>query len=308
MRLFTTLLLLAISFPAAMAQADCSQPSVATWGTPGTGSSNFINPWGVAIGPDGFVYVTDEGNDRIQKFTLAGVYVGEWSTGFQTSPVGIAIDPSGVMYVALHHIHQIAEYSLSGTLLGTFGSSAPGPAQLLYPVGVALGGGKIYVASSSSDRLQVFNPDGSYAGGWAVPFPYGVQVDAAGNVYVSSYSTWLVYETTFNGNPIATIGSAGSGDGQFYYPVSMAFDPSGNLYVIDGDNDRVQEFSGGAFVCKWGTSGSSAGQLSHPTGIALGPNGSVYVCEWANDRIQLFANMPVPTRSETWGHLKASYR
>jgi len=309
MRPIATLLVFAISFPVALAHADCMQASVLIWGSTGSGPSNFVTPWGVAIGPDGLVYVTDEGNNRIQKFNPDGTYVGEWATGLDTNPVGIAIDATGVVYVALHHVHQIAKFTTSGVLLGVFGSGDPGPAQIGYPVGIALGPDRVYVASSYYNRVQVFTQSGSYVGGWQVPFPYGVELDAAGDVYVSSYSTWVVYKSTSTGSPLGTIGSPGSGDGQFFYPVSMAFDTAGNLFVIDGDNDRVQEFSsGGAFLCNWGSSGTGSGQLSHPTGIALDPSGQVYVAEWGNDRIQLFSHRPVPAKSATWGHLKASYR
>jgi DNA-binding beta-propeller fold protein YncE len=296
--------------PVAVAHAACAPPSAVIWGSTGSGAGNFSNPWGVAIGPDGTVFVTDESNNRIQKFGADGAYVGEWSTGFDTNPVGIAIDPAGVVYVSLHHIHQIAKYTTSGALLGTFGSGDPGPAQIGYPVGIALGDNKVYVASSYFDKIQVFTPDGSYLGGWSVSFPYGVQVDAAQNVYVSSYSTWLVYKYLPTGGiPLQTIGSPGTGDGQFEYPVSMAFDAVGDLYVIDGDNARVQKFDGGgAFLCNWGSAGTGAGQLSHPTGIALGADGRIYVAEWGNDRIQLFADRPVPANATTWGRLKANYR
>jgi len=300
----------ALVFPVATAHADCAPPAALVWGSTGSGAGNFITPWGVAIGPDGTVFVTDEGNNRIQKFSATGAYVGEWSTGPDTNPVGIAIDAAGVLYVTLHHIHQIAKYTTSGVLLGAFGSGDAGPAQIGYPVGIALGDNKVYVASSYFDKIQVFTTDGTYLGGWSVSFPYGVQVDAAQNVYVSSYSTWVVYKYLSTGGiPIGTIGSAGTGDGQFEYPVSMAFDPAGNLYVIDGDNCRVQKFdSGGSFVCNWGSPGTDLGQLSHPTGIALGPDGQIYVAEWGNDRIQLFADRPVPATPTTWGRLKAGYR
>jgi sugar lactone lactonase YvrE len=299
----------ALSLSVAMAHADCGPPSALIWGSAGTGPGNFATPWGVAIGLDGTIYVTDEGNDRIQKFTPAGVYIGEWLTGPNTNPVGISIDESGNVWVTLHHVHQVAEYTPAGALIAIFGSGDSGPAQLGYPVGIAVHAGKVYVASSFYDRLQVFNTDGSYVTGWGVSFPYGVQLDAAQNVYVSSYNTFFVYEFTNSGSSLGTIGGPGTGPGQFEYPVSMAFDGFGNLFVIDGDNDRVQEFSaGGSFLCSWGTAGTGAGQLSHPTGIALGPNGSVYVAEWGNDRIQLFANQPVPVEQKTWGSIKASYR
>ena len=43
---------------------------VTKWGTYGTGDGQFKKPWGVAVAPDGSVYVSDSYNHRIQKFTV----------------------------------------------------------------------------------------------------------------------------------------------------------------------------------------------------------------------------------------------
>jgi len=53
------------------------------------------------------------------------------------------------------------------------------------------------------------------------------------------------------------IGAPGSKDGQLKSPVGVAADGSGNLYVADTGNNRIQKFSKtGLFLAKWGTKGS----------------------------------------------------
>ena len=62
-------------------------------------------------------------------------------------------------------------------------------------------------------------------------------------------------------------GSFGSGDGQFNFPNGVAVDPSGNVYVADAYNNRIQKFTGsGAFITKWGSFGSGDGQFAFPQG------------------------------------------
>jgi RHS repeat-associated protein len=109
----------------------------------------------------------------------------------------------------------------------------------------------------------------------------------------------------------STIGSSGSGAGEFESPTSVALAPSGNVWVADPGNDRLQEFSStGSFIeaIGWGVSsgkeelqtctssgragiwGTGAGQFANPQGVAINQsNGDIYVAEVESDRIQEFS-------------------
>jgi PKD repeat protein len=90
---------------------------------------------------------------------------------------------------------------------------------------------------------------------------------------------------------VAKWGSPGAGDGQFVNPLGVAVDPSGNVYVSDPPNNRIQKFSSsGTFLAKWGTNGTGDGQFSAPCGVAVDPSGNIYVAEWGNSRIQKFSS------------------
>ncbi len=86
-------------------------------------------------------------------------------------------------------------------------------------------------------------------------------------------------------------GSLGSGDGQFYAAVGVAVDGSGNVYVTDSCNARVQKFdSSGAFLTKWGSPGTGDGQFGQcgQNKIAVDGSGNVYVADPGNSRVQKF--------------------
>jgi uncharacterized protein (TIGR03663 family) len=88
---------------------------------------------------------------------------------------------------------------------------------------------------------------------------------------------------------VASWGSRGSKPGQFEEPRGLALDGTGNLYVVDSKNNRIQKLSPTGDVLKvWGAAGSEPGQFKDPGGIAVGPDGSVYVADTWNHRIQKF--------------------
>ena len=77
----------------------------------------------------------------------------------------------------------------------------------------------------------------------------------------------------------------------FNNPEDIAIDSAGNVYVVDGGNNRIQKFtSSGKFITKWGSHGSGDGEFWSPTGIAIDGAGNVYVADYGNYRIQKFTS------------------
>ncbi len=86
-------------------------------------------------------------------------------------------------------------------------------------------------------------------------------------------------------------GSAGNGIGHFSSPLDVAVDSSGNVYVADSQNNRVQKFSpSGVFITQWGSQGTGDGQFNMTGGIAVDSSGNVYVCDTRGDRIEKFTS------------------
>jgi sugar lactone lactonase YvrE len=134
-----------------------------------------------------------------------------------------------------------------------------------------------------------------FVGKWGSPgsgkgqfaFPYGIDTDAAGDVYIADTDNHRIQKFSANGHFLAKWGRKGSRNGQFNNPSDVATDAAGNVYVVEGFNHRIQKFSPkGRFLAKWGGMGSGNGEFDRPTSIATDADGNVYVADHGNSRIQ----------------------
>jgi YYY domain-containing protein len=145
--------------------------------------------------------------------------------------------------------------------------------------------------------------------------PRGITRDAAGNFYVVDTGNLRIQKFDATGKWLAIFGNGrGDGDGQFKRyedpttgaeaagtgPAGIAVDDSGNVYVADTWNHRIQTFdSTGKFVTKWGSfiyiGDAAAAQdperdrkFYGPRGLAIGPGGDLYVTDTGNKRVLVF--------------------
>src|SRR5437899_9248290 len=107
----------------------------------------------------------------------------------------------------------------------------------------------------------------------------------------------VVNLTTSPGTYSSTLGMSGkygTDNAHFGYPESVALDSSGNIYVADRGNDRVQKFSSsGKYIFTLGVSGKSDTDNSHfntPVSVTLDSSGNIYVADTYNHRIQKFSS------------------
>jgi sugar lactone lactonase YvrE len=232
-------------------------------GTPPTSWEGFSLPTGIAVHPDGNVYVGDvdypiqildnQGN------LLCEVYSSDLLCDYGY-PVSMAIDGSGNIYmsdvtttpnqVVVWKTNSCGGNGWEGQCLGTFN---PGTYKNYGPHGIAIALdaiGNIYVTDTNYDSVQVFNSEGVHTGIW---------------------------------------GGSGTADGKFFIPMGIAIDKNGHIYVADTGNNRVQVFdSNRNFLTKWGGHGSGNGRFNFPRAIAVDRSGRVYVVDAGNKRIQVF--------------------
>ena len=99
-----------------------------------------------------------------------------------------------------------------------------------------------------------------------------------------------------SGNFISQFGGSGTTTGKFATPSGIVVDTSGNIFVADTGNNRVQKFTpAGVFSSTFGTTGTGTSQFKQPFGIALDSSSNIYVSEIANNRLQKFTSAGIYT-------------
>ncbi|MFA4835693.1 MAG: RHS repeat-associated core domain-containing protein [Dehalococcoidia bacterium] len=269
-----------------------------------SGQAQFNYPSDIAMGSNGYIYVADTSNHRIQVFNNAYVLMTTWGgygqgDGQFYNPQGIDVDGSGYVYVADSDNNRIQKFTSSGVFVTKWGSCGTGSGQFNYPYGIAAGSdGYIYVADTGNSRIQKFTSSGGFVTSWyawgsgsSLQQPNGVAVSNDGYVYVADTGNHRIQKFTTEGYFLTGWGTSyyGSGDGQFFYPSGVAVGNDGYIYVADSNNYRVQKFtSSGTFVTKWGSYGDGDGQFGYPRGITMDSSGYIYVADTNNHRIQKF--------------------
>jgi len=163
-------------------------------------------------------------------------------------------------------------------------------------------------ASCLTYAAAIGGPDPGGANGKFV-LPAGVDVDPDGNIYVADTGNNRIQVFDQNRIFAAKWGQLGTDDGQFVAPhdVAVRVDGQGyvNVYVVDTDADRVQQFAmpdlaggcpdttqsivdGVCFLRVWGGFGTGGGDFINPIGIAAGNGNRLYVAETGNNRVQIF--------------------
>ena len=300
---------------------------ITKWGSEGSGDGQFrfyqdldsnelMNFIGIAVDADGYVYVADNGNHRIQKFASNGQFVTKWGSegtgdGQFSNPSGLSVDGSGNIYVADSHSNRIQKFTSDGQFITKWGSQGTGDGQLNKVAGISIDvNGNVYVADMNNNRIQKFTQTGQFIDKWVIEFyPSGIAVDSAYNMYVTNSWGQQIWIYSSTGQSISVWGP-GDDDEDLKQPSGVAVDQDGNILVSQRGNSQIKKFSSdGDFISKIGGVGSGDGQFSSPSGVAIATKGNFYVVDEANSRIQKFdSDGRFVTKWGTRGHNDGEFR
>lgn len=245
----------------------------------------------VVLGPDGNLFgaeVSDQQNgtylvsyrpqlegEHLVSVTLCNQHI-------ENSPFKVLVK-SGRSYVGI---------GLPGL---SFASEGDSDGKLCRPWGVSVDKeGYIIVADRSNNRIQVFQPCGTFhhkfgtLGSRPGQFdrPAGVACDASRRIVVADKDNHRIQIFTFEGQFLLKFGEKGTKNGQFNYPWDVAVNPEGKILVSDTRNHRIQLFGpDGVFLNKYGFEGALWKHFDSPRGVTFNHEGHLVVTDFNNHRL-----------------------
>lgn len=253
-------------------------------------NGQLFNPYGIAVGLSGDIYIADAFNACVRKVNSSGTistYAGTSIYGFSgdggpainaqlSSPRGICTDASGSLFIADHFNSRIRKVSPGGiisTIAGTI--------------------------------INGYSGDGGLAINAQINYPFGITVDISGNIYFADQGNYRIRKINTAG-VISTFAGTGvggfSGDGgsaalaQIGDAYGLAVDASGNIYIADYSNNRIRKVNSSGTISTFagtgvqGFSGDGGtainAQLNLPVGVTVDALNNVYVSEYGNNRIR----------------------
>jgi sugar lactone lactonase YvrE len=255
-------------------------------------SAELYEPFAVAVDSFNNLYISDSGNSVVRKVsngviaTVAGggsIGDGGPAAGALLSvPKGVGVDSAGNLYIADQNANRVRKVS-NGVITTVAGNGTPG-----------------------------FAGDNGPAASAELYGPSGVAVDSAGSLYIADFDNNRIRKVS-NGiiSTVAGNGESGfSGDNgpatsaQLNYPIGVAVDSAGNLYIADTNNNRIRRVSNGEIttVAGNGTPGlngdngpATIAELYNPFGVAVDAARNIYIADTSNQRIRKVSNGVIST-------------
>jgi sugar lactone lactonase YvrE len=249
------------------------------------------------------VYVVDHGNDRIQKFSSTGAFLGGWGSagtgdGQFLEAGTIAIDPGGNVYVgdsAGDRLQRVQKFSSDGAFITKWGSYGSGDGHFSNIAALATDSeSNVYVGDNV--RVKKYNSTGSFVTAWGQGTPGpdqlvyadNIATDSSGYVYVAEALYGELDKFTSTGGYVANWPLVEPGEG---YLSGLATDSAGDLYVVTccDNTTQIRKLSpNGNAITSFGSYGNGDGQFQYSNAIAVDSLGNVYISDPSNSQIQKF--------------------
>jgi uncharacterized protein (TIGR03437 family) len=301
------------------------------------------NPGNIAFDSLGNLYFADKGNNRIRKVAngIITTVAGNGTAGFGgdngsainamlNQPYDLGFDASGNFYIAdlLNNRVRKVSAGIITTVAGNGSSGLSGdngpataaalkPARIaVLPSGIFYVGGLAVVRKVVSGVVTTVAGAGGYEGGDGGPatladigYPYGIAVDAVGDLFIAGERIREVSNgiiTTAAGSGATGYGgdNGPAGSALVYDPDGVAVDVAGNLYIADTSNNRIRKVAGGIIttIAGNGTSGylgdngpAMNAMLAAPESVAVDASGNLYIADTGNNRVRKISGGTITT-------------
>jgi predicted membrane-bound mannosyltransferase/sugar lactone lactonase YvrE len=238
----------------------------------GTGSTPgfFSGPRGMTVDSQGWIYVADSNNHRIQVLNPAGELqqiwgfyadstAGEAAEGGFNQPWDLSVASDGSVIVLDTWNHRIQRFTAQGELLNTFDADS-----------------------------QMLSPSGLYG-------PRGIAVDQQDRVFVVDTGNKRIIIFSLEGKLLSHFGAGGLGLGNLDEPVGLAVDAMGKIWVADTWNQRIQvfdELAGTQFEAQeeWPIEAWFGQSIENKPYLAIGPQGHICVTDPEGGRVLCFTS------------------
>ena len=206
------------------------------WGCGGSDPGQLGAPAGLALDSNEDLYISEQGNNRISKFTRDGELLMTFggpgsSPGWFDKPWGIAIDHNNNVYVADWGNDRIQKFTPDGELIQIIGEPGSGPGKLHRPSDVAVDAdGDIYVTDWGQDKVEVYDANGHHLTTF-----YGDSEDLSprGVKYL---------ELNIADNEKRKLVTNFEPEYRFTLPTGIEVDNEGRIYVVDNIRFRLQVY------------------------------------------------------------------
>ena len=268
--------------------------------------SNLGTPAGIAAG-GGALYVVDNYDKRVEKFTEDGTFVAAWPSsggGMFDQPAAVALDGQGHVLVVDFQREAIVELTTDGAPLNTWAHQidAGGHADdsLSYPQGITVSSGHVLVADSGNDRIQEFSLTGAHTaeiGTSSGPEFYhsfaGIATSPSGDIVVSRPDRSSIERYDPQGHRLGAINTSLSPDPLTPGRLSLdraatvyvqgpthPFGALGNGVVFQLDGSPIYRFAAdGTPLGRWGHYYPGPNTIFAATRAVVAPNGDIYVAD-----------------------------
>jgi DNA-binding beta-propeller fold protein YncE len=222
-------------------------------------STDLHNPTSIFVTTAGDMYISDSNNQQVKKWTLNSQVSAE-SLPVSGRCFGLFVDINNTLYCSVHDQHLVEKVILNDnpktltTVAGKRSCRGSTLDLLSSPHGIFVHiDFSLYVADWGNDRIQHFQFGQTYgttvasnvgAGNIGLKRPSGIVIDEDGYLFIVDHEHHRTVRSGSNGFQclVGCSKKDGSGSDQLHFPLTLAFNSDGNMFVTDRNNGRIQKF------------------------------------------------------------------